>query len=269
MFGLVLSFKNLTPGQTIFNAPWVGFKWFTTFFNSPYFWRSIKNTLVISFSSLIIGFPLPIILALMINEIRNKRYKKLSQSISYFPYFISTVIVVQILMNFLGVDNGLVNNLRDAAGLDRINFFNAEEWFLPLYIITDLWKGLGWASIIYLAALTSIDPALYEAAMIDGASRIKQIWHVSLPGILGTIMILLLLNVGNILNVGYEKILLMYNPSTYSVADVVSTYVYREGIINYRVGYATAIGLFNQLCCFIILTTSNKISRRISGESLW
>ncbi len=269
MFGLILSFKDMTPGQTIFNAPWVGFDWFFAFFKSPYFWRSLKNTLVISSVTLVVSFPIPVVFAVMLNEVRNKAFKKTAQSISYFPYFISTVIIVQILMNFLGVDNGLVNNLRDMAGLDRINFFTTEEWFLPLYIITDIWKGLGWSAVIYLAAFTSIDPTLFEAAKIDGANRLKQLWHISLPGISGTIMILLLLSIGNILNIGYEKILLMYNPAIYNVSDVISTYVYREGIINYRVGYATAIGFFNQLCSFVILVSSNKIARKFSGESLW
>jgi ABC-type polysaccharide transport system, permease component len=269
MAGLIIAFKDLKPGSTIFESSWVGFKWFHEFFMSPYFWRSMKNTVVISTVSLIASFPLSIIFALMLNEIRFMPYKRIAQSISYFPYFISTVIVIQILNNFIDVESGLVNNLIELFGGERINFYLAKQWFLPLYVITDIWKTLGWSAIIYLSALTSIDLCLYEAATIDGANRFQKMWHISFPGIAGTVIILLLLNLGNLLSLGYEKIILMYNPAIYDVSDVVSTYVYREGIQNMRFGYATAIGFFNQILNFIVLIASNYFSRRFSEHSLW
>jgi putative aldouronate transport system permease protein len=269
MYGLVISFQDLRPGLTIFNSPWVGLKWFDEFLNSPYFWRSLKNTFVISTLSLLIQFPLPIILALVLNEIRNKYFKRITQSISYFPYFMSTVVIVGMLYNFLSVDSGIVNTTLQEFGLEPINFFNSEKWFIPMYIFSGVWQNLGWNAIIYLAALTTIDPTLYEAAKIDGASRIKQMRHITIPGIFTTIMILMLLNLGSILNVGFEKIVLMYNPATYNVSDVVSTYVYRIGIQSGNYSLATAVGLFNQILNFILLLVFNNLSKRAGAESLW
>ena len=269
MYGLILSFIDLRPGLTLFSSEWVGLKWFEEFFHSPYFWRSLKNTFVISSLSLIIQFPLPIILALALNEIRNQFFKRLTQSISYFPYFISTVVIVGMMYNFLSVDSGIVNNLLRELGKEPINFFNSEGWFKPLYITSGVWQTLGWNAIIYLAALTAIDPTLYEASKIDGASRMQQIWYITVPGIFPTIMILLLLNLGNMLNIGFEKIILMYNPATYGVADVVSTYVYRLGIQGGNYSLATAVGFFNQVLNFILLLLFNHLSKRAGGERLW
>jgi putative aldouronate transport system permease protein len=269
MYGLVISFQDLRPGLTIFNSPWVGLKWFDEFLNSPYFWRSLKNTFIISFFSLLFQFPLPIILALALNEIRNKYFKRITQSISYFPYFMSTVVIVGMLYNFLGVDSGIINTILKELGKEPINFFNSEHWFIPLYILSGIWQNLGWNAIIFLAALTTIDPTLYEAAKMDGASRIKQMRHITIPGIFTTIMILLLLNLGSILNVGFEKIILMYNPAIYSVSDVVATYVYRIGIQSGNYSLATAVGLFNQVLNFILLLVFNQLSKRAGAESLW
>ncbi len=269
MYGLVISFQDLRPGLTMFNSPWVGLKWFDTFFHSPYFWRSLKNTFVISTLSLLVQFPLPIILALALNEIRNRFFKRIAQSISYFPYFISTVVIVGMMYNFLSVDSGIVNNFLVGFGMEPINFFNSEGWFKPLYILSGVWQTLGWNAIIYLAALTAIDPTLYEAAKMDGASRLKQIRFITLPGIFSTIMILLLLNLGSILNVGFEKIILMYNPATYGVADVVSTYVYRLGIQSGSYSLATAVGFFNQVLNFALLLIFNHLSKKAGAESLW
>jgi ABC-type polysaccharide transport system, permease component len=269
MYGLIISFKDMQPGLTISESPWVGLKWFSEFFNSPYFWRSLKNTLILALNILVIEFPLPIVFALILNEIKGIRLKKIMQSISSFPHFISTVIVVAILFNFLGVENGLVNNFIKSFGKEPINFFNSEGWYMPLYIFTDLWKELGWSSIIYIATLANIDPCLYEAAKIDGASRYRQIIHVSLPGLYSTIMILLILQIGNMFNIGFEKVILMYNPSIYGVADIISTFVYRSGILGGRYSYSAAVGFFNQILNFIILVIANKTTRRISGEGLW
>ncbi|MBP1988567.1 ABC transporter permease [Paenibacillus eucommiae] len=269
MYGLIIAFKDLKPGLTIFNSPWVGLKWFDQFLHSPYFWRSLKNTFVISVLSLLVQFPLPIIFALAINEIRGKYFKRITQSISYFPYFMSTVVVVGMMYNFLSVDSGIVNTILRELGMEPINFFNSEQWFKPLYIFSGLWQNLGWNAIIFLAALTAVDPTLYEAAKIDGASRVQQMRYISIPGIFTTIMILLLLNLGSILNVGFEKIVLMYNPTTYGVADVVSTYVYRLGIQGGEYSFATAVGLFNQVLNFMLLLFFNHMSKRAGAESLW
>lgn len=269
IYGLIISFKDLQPGFTIFNSPWVGFKWFEEFLSSPYFLRSLKNTVILSGLSLVIQFPIPIMFALVLNEIKNKPFKKIAQSVSYFPYFLSTVIIVGMLFNFLSVDTGIVNTILRENGKETINFFNDVHYFRPMYIITGLWQNMGWNSIIYLAALTGIDPTLYEAATIDGAKRLKQIRHITIPGIYPTIMVMLLISLGNLLNVGFEKIILMYNPSTYDVADVISTYVYRTGIQNQQYSLATAVGLFNQAINFTLLVVSNSVSKKIGGEGLW
>ena len=269
IYGILIAFKDLQPGMTMFNCPWVGFKWFEEFFNSPYFWRSLKNTVTLSTLNLIFQFPLPIVFALAINEIRNMAYKRIAQSIRYFPHFISTVVIVGMLYNFLGVDNGIINNLLKTNGVETINFFNKPGWFRPLYIISGIWQSLGWSSIIYIAALSSADINLYEAAKIDGAKRLRQIWHISIPCITPTIVILFLLNMGNFLKIGFEKIILMYNPLTYEVADVISTYVYRVGIQSGQYSFATAIDFSNQVINFVLLIFFNKLCKKIGGESLW
>jgi ABC-type polysaccharide transport system, permease component len=269
IYGLIISFKDLQPGLTVLNCPWVGFKWFNEFLSSSYFWRSLKNTFVLSGLSLVVQFPAPIIFALILNEVRNKHFKKIVQSVSYFPYFLSTVIIVGMLFNFLSVDTGIVNTILKEHGKETINFLNSVHWFRPLYVISGLWQNLGWNAIIYLAALTGIDPVLYEASFIDGAKRIKQMWHITIPGIFPTIIVLLLISLGNLLNVGFEKIILMYNPSTYDVADVISTYVYRLGIQNQQYSFATAVGLFNQVVNFSLLVLFNSLSNRLGGEGLW
>lgn len=267
--GVVMAFKDVRPGLSVFTAEWVGFQWFRDFISSPYFWRSLKNTLVLSLTTLVANFPIPIIFSIALNEVKNKRFKKITQSVSYFPYFVSMVVVVGMLYNFLSMDNGLVNNMIKQLGGEPINFMNSVQAFIPMYVLTEMWQKMGWSAVVYLAALTSIDPTLYEAAHIDGAGRLRQMWHISLPGIRSSITVMLLLNIGNMLLIGHEKILLMYNPANYDVADVVSTYIYREGILNRRFSYATAVGLFNQVISFIILMISNKCSRKMTGESLW
>ena len=269
MYGAIIAFKDFRLGDTIFSAPWVGLKWFTDFFGSMYFWRLMKNTLLINFYSLIFGFPIPIIFALVVNEIRIRKFKRVVQTISYMPYFISTVVVIGILRNFFSFDHGMVNNILESMGHERIQFFLESQYFRPLYIGSGIWQSFGYGSIIYIAAMSGVDMSLYEAAVIDGANRLQQIWHVTLPTIRPTIIILLVLNIGRLMSEGFEKIILMYNPAIYEVADVISTYVYRRGLIEMEFGLSTAVGLFNSVINFCLLIAANAMSRRLSDTSLW
>lgn len=269
MVGNIMAFENYSVGKGFFHSEWVGLKWFKEFFNSIYFGRLIKNTLAISVFSLIIGFPIPIIFALLLNEIKNGPFKKVTQTISYLPHFISVVVVVGLLFNFLSPIDGVVNMALNSMGKESINFMSDPKWFRTLYIGSNIWQNFGWDSIIYLAALSSVDPQLYEAAQIDGAGKIKQMIHITLPCIMPTIIILLIMNVGNLMNVGFEKIILMYSPATYETADVISTYVYRRGILGSQFGFSSAVGLFNSVINFVLLFTVNKISKRLSEISLW
>jgi len=269
MYGAIIAFKDFQLGDTIFSAPWVGLKWFKDFFGSISFWRLMKNTLLINFYSLIFGFPIPIIFALVLNEIRLRKFKRFVQTVSYAPYFISTVVIVGILYNFFGYGHGVVNNILESLGYERIRFFLQSEYFRPLYIGSGIWQSFGYSSIIYIAAMSGVNVELYEAAVIDGASRLQQIWHVTLPAIRPTIVILLILNFGRLMSEGFEKIILMYSPATYDVADVISTYVYRRGLVQMEFSFSTAIGLYNSVLNFILLIVANAASRRISGISLW
>lgn len=269
MYGAIIAFKDFRFGDTIFSAQWVGFKWFDEFFRSMYFFRLIKNTLLLNIYGLIFGFPVPIIFALVLNEIRRDKFKRVIQTVSYMPYFISTVVVVGMIYNFISIKHGLVNNILESAGYERINFLMESAYFRPMYIISGIWQSFGWGSIIYFAAMSAIDVQLYEAAIVDGANRIKQIWHITIPGIMPTIIILLILSIGNMLNVGFEKIILLYNPQTYDVADVISTFVYRRGLLEMNYSYSTAVGLFNSVLNFILLVFANTMSRKYSETSLW
>lgn len=268
MYGLVIAFKDFSPFKGIAKSPWVGFKWFIQFFESQFFWRLIRNTLLLNIFNIIFSFPVPIILAFLLNEVRHSWYKRAVQTISYLPHFVSTVIIVGMLVNFVA-PTGIVNNIIVALGGEPIHFMVKPEWFRPLYIITGIWQNAGWNSIIYIAALSGIDPQLYEAAYVDGANKIKQIWYVSLPGILPTIIIMLILALGSILSVGYEKIILMYNTATYETADVINTYVYRRGVVGGEYSFGTAVGLFQSVINFMFIVTANRISRKISTISLW
>lgn len=269
IYGLNIAFKDLQAGKTIANSSWVGFKWFTEFFNSPYFWRSLKNTVILSTSYIAFSFPTPILFALTLNELKDGPLKRITQSVSYFPHFVSLVVVIGMMFNFLSVDYGIVNNLLQKNGMDTINFFLKPGWFRPLYIITGIWQNLGWNTIVYLAALSAVDPALYESARMDGAKRIQMMRHISLPSISSTIVILLLLSLGSMFKDGFEKVILMYNPVTYEVSDIVSTFVYRTGIQNAQYSYAAAVDFFNQGINFILLVFFNTLSKKLGGESLW
>lgn len=268
MGGITMAFQNYSIKKGLLGSPWVGFDQFITFFQSQYFTRTLVNTLLISFYGLLFSFPFPIIFALCLNEVRNRKFKKITQTISYLPYFISVVVVVAILNDFCKAD-GVLTNLAAALGDTGGALISRPEWFRTLYIGSNMWQHLGYNSIIFISALAAIDPELYEAAVIDGAGRWKQTLYITLPGIASTIVILLILRLGQIMGVGYEKIILMYGPATYETADVISSYVYRVGIKDANYSYSTAINLFNSVINFLVLFVANAFSRKISETSLW
>jgi putative aldouronate transport system permease protein len=269
MYGLQLAFKSFIASKGIWGSPWVGMKWFNMFFSSSRFWELISNTVLLSVYSLAAGFPLPIILALLLNSIDNIHFKKVTQTITYMPHFISVVVLVGMMSAFLSPNYGFINTFIEAMGGTPKYFMGDPKWFRHLYVLSGIWQETGWNSIIYIAALSGVNPELHESAMIDGASRIKRIWHIDLPAILPTIVILLILNFGQIMNVGFEKTFLMQNDLNNSVSEVISTYTYKIGLVQAEISYSTAIGLFNNLINFILLLTVNKISRKASGYSLW
>jgi putative aldouronate transport system permease protein len=269
MYGIVIAFKKFSPMKGILDSAWVGFDHFIQFFNSIYFWRLLKNTLLLSLYSLFWGFPVPILFALLLNEVREGIFKKSVQTISYLPHFISVVVVAGMIVNFTTVQGGVINQILGWFGAGPINFLSESGWFRPIYIASSIWQGFGWSSIIYLAAIAGIDPQLYEAAEMDGASRWRKMWHITLPCLLPTTAILFILAVGNLMDVGFEKIILLYNPTTYETADVISTFVYRQGIQQANYSYSTAIGLFNNVINLILLVIVNRVSRKLSETSLW
>jgi putative aldouronate transport system permease protein len=268
MFGVMIAFKDYNLALGVLRSPWVGFKYFIQFFNDPFFGRIVSNTFILASLGILIGFPAPIIFALFVNEIPGTRFKRIVQSISYLPYFISTVVIISLLMILFSPD-GIVNSFIAAIGAETQVFFSDSKWFRPLFIGSGLWKGVGFGSIIYLAAMAGVNPELYESAMIDGAGKLRRMWSITLPSIMPTIRILFILEMGGLFDVGFEKVFLMYNPAIYRTADVISTYVYRRGIGNMEYDYATAIGLLNSVISFILVFVSNKVSRRMSGEGLW
>lgn len=266
--GAIISFKDYDPVLGIFDSPWAGVKHFENFFGSMYFKRVLGNTLTISLTNLIFGFPAPILLALMINEVNHMRYKKLVQTATYLPHFISLVVVCSLVKGFVDAD-GVITSLGTIFGLEKSNMLMNPKFFSGIYVFSGIWQEAGWSSIIYLAALSGIDAQLYEAATLDGAGKLKQIWHITIPCIIPTIVSLLIMRMGQMMSVGYEKIILLYNPAIYETADVISTYVYRKGIQEYSWSYSTAVGLFNSVINFILLIAANKISRKVSGSGLW
>jgi putative aldouronate transport system permease protein len=269
MYDIVIAFKDYKPTLGVFGSPWVGLQHFRDFFGSIFAGQTIRNTLLISAYSFVFGFPLPILLALMLNEVRFPKYKRVVQTVSYMPYFISTVVVCGILKEFLaynGLVSTLVNNLFGAA---KQNYLSNARYFRTIIIASDIWQSVGWNSIIYLAALSSIDLELYDSAKIDGAGRFRQIVHVTLPGILPTVIVLMILTVGSILAVETDKILLLYTPLTYETGDVIGTFIYRRGIKNAQHSYSTAIGLMNTLVNLLLLFLVNMFSKKTTGESLW
>lgn len=268
MLGNVIAFRRFEPGGSIFGETWVGLRYVLMFLGDPTFWQVFTNTFVIGALSLLFCFPLPIVLALLLNEIRSRYFQRFVQTVSYLPHFLSIVIVAGMLMQLLSVE-GTVNQIVRAVGGEAIPFLQRPEWFRTVYVSSEVWQTVGWGTILYLAALTTIDDNLYEAARIDGAGRWRQTWHVTLPGIRPTMVTLLILNVGTFMAVGFEKVLLLYNPLTYPTADVLSTYLYRIGLESNNFSYAAAIGLFEAVIGLTLILTANAISRRTVGASLW
>lgn len=268
MYGASIAFKDFTPRLGITGSPWAGLEHFESFFNGIHFWRVVKNTLLISFYELLFGFPAPIILALLLNEVRKTVFKRTVQTITYMPHFISLVVVCGIIKEFT-MSDGLINDILAFFGRERLSLLLEPEYFRTIFVSSSIWQNIGWGTIIYLAALAGIDQEQYEAAKIDGANRWRQMLSVTLPGIMPTITILFILEIGRLMNVGSEKIILLYNPSTYDTADVISSYVYRVGLQEFNYSFSSAVGLFNSAINFTLVFGSNWLSRRMNKTSLW
>jgi putative aldouronate transport system permease protein len=268
MYGAIIAFKNFSPGRGILGSEWAGIQHFTSFFSSFYFFRVVRNTILINLYALVFGFPLPIAFALLLNEIRRSVFKRVTQTISYLPHFISIIVVCGMIIDFTS-SKGVINDLIELLGGERQTMLQRPELFRAIYVLSDIWKEMGWESIIFLAALTGVDMQLYEAARIDGAGRWRQVWHISIPGITPTAVILLILRIGNMMNLGFEKVILLYNPLIYETADVISSFVYRKGLLEASYSYSAAVGLFNSVINFALLLGANYLSRRVNETSLW
>lgn len=269
MGGLVLAFKDYRLLEGIAGSPWVGMKWFDKIFDSPYFFNLLSNTLLISLYKILFGMPPDIILALLLNEIRNVWFKRTFQTITYMPYFLSWVIVYGIFLALLMPNSGIVNQGIAALGFDQISFFTSTEWFRSVLVGSEVWKDIGFGTIIYIAALASVDPVLYEAAKVDGAGRFRQMWHISIPGIRGVIVLMLIIRLGNIMEAGFSQIFSFLNAAVYSVADVFGTWVYRTGIEEFQISIATAMGLFNGIVGLILVVLANWVAKRLTGSGVW
>jgi putative aldouronate transport system permease protein len=269
MLNAVLAFKDYNVMKGIWGSPWVGMKYFNLFFHNPVFKTLLINTLFVSLYLLAVGFPVPILLALALNEVKNRHFKRVLQMVTYAPYFISTVVMVSIIMLFLAPKLGLINKILGIFGIGSINFLGDPNMFRSIYVWSDVWQTAGYSAVIYLATLSGVDPSLYEAAKVDGASRIQKIWNVDIPGILPAAVIILILNVGNIMAIGFEKVYLLQNPLNTSTSEIISTYVYKIGLLNANYSFATAVGLFNSCINLILLVMVNTIAKRLSNNSLW
>jgi putative aldouronate transport system permease protein len=268
MIGNVIAFRRYQPGGNLFGERWVGLHYFRLFLHDPTFWHVLTNTLILGGLTLLFTFPMPVVLALLLNEVRVRWLKRFVQTISYLPHFLSIVVVAGLITQMLGTD-GVVNEGLRAIGHAPVTFLQQPGWFRTIYVSSEMWQTVGWGTILYLAALTIIDSDLYEAARIDGANRWQQTWHVTLPGIRPTMMTLLILNIGTFMAIGFEKILLLYNPLTYPTADVISTYLYRVGVVSGSFSYAAAIGLFESVIGLVMVVSANFASRRLVGAGLW
>lgn len=268
MYGVVIAFKNYSPGKGIFGSRWVGLRNFELFFKDVYFGRIFRNTVLINLYQLIFGFPAPIILALMLNELRSVRLKRTIQTVTYLPHFISIMVVCGMIIDFTS-KRGIFNDILEILGFQRVSMLMKPECFRSIYVISGIWQEVGWGSIVYLSALSSVDIELYDAAKIDGAGRWQQMLNVTLPSIMPTIVVLLILRIGRMMNLGFEKIILLYNPGIYETADVISTYAYRKGLQEFNYSYSTTIGLFNSLINFALVIFANTISRKVQDTSLW
>lgn len=272
MTGLYMAFTQYRTGSGLlglYTSEFVGLKWFQQFFSSVYLWRLVRNTFLLSFYSLIFGFPIPILFAIAVTQIPKKGLQKVIQVSTYLPYFISTVVVCGMISNFLSPSGGIVNQMLNFFGIESINFMNLPEWFRPIYVISGSWQTFGFNSIIFVAAIMGISPDLYEAMKVDGANRRQVIWHLVLPSIRPTIILLLIMTLGSMMSVGFEKVYLLYNTAVYETADVIQTYVYRQGIQSNNYSYAAAVGLFNSVINFAIVFVANRISRKVTDTSIW
>ena len=269
MYGVTIAFKNFKPHLGIIGSDWIGLHHFIRFFESPSFWRLIRNTIFLSGYELLVGFPIPIILALMINMVTGPRFKRTVQMVTYAPHFISTVVIVGMLGVFLSKNFGLTNHFIDALGGNRVFFLGRQQWFRSLYVFSGMWQNAGWGTIIYLAALSAIDPEQHEAAIVDGATLWQRVWHIDIPGILPTIVILLILNVGQIMGVGFEKAFLMQNALNLQVSEIISTFVYKVGLLDARFSFSAAVGLFNSVINFVLLVSVNRFAKVLGQSGLW
>ncbi len=269
MYGVIIAFKKFIPAMGIIQSPWIGLQNFIDFFNSINFFTTIKNTIGISLYQLIAGFPVPIFLALMLNDLRNQKYKKFIQTVTYAPHFISVVVMSGMIIAFLSPSSGIVNNIIEYLGFKPIPFMQSSQWFKTIFVYSGIWQQMGWSSIIYIAALAGLDIEQQEAAIIDGANKIQRIFYLNIPHLLPTIVILLILNLGSIMSVGFEKVFLLQNSLNMESSDVISTYVYRVGLLGGRYSFASAVGLFNSLINFILLVAVNYICRKLNETSLW
>lgn len=269
LYGLQIAFRNFSPRRGIWASPWVGMEHFTRFFESAWFETILGNTLTLSFYSLIAGFPIPIILALMLNSFRHKRYRKVIQTVTYAPHFISTVVMCGMLLLFLSPRVGIVNNFLGIFGVEPINFMAEQGFWRHIYVWSGVWQGMGWSSVIYFAALSGVSPEFHEAAVVDGATKLQRVLYIDLPSIVPVMTILLILNCGSILSVGFEKVYLLQNPLNVQVSEIISTYVYKVGMLDNNISFSTAIGLFNSVVNAILLISVNWISGKVSENSLW
>lgn len=269
LYGLIIAFKDYSVFTGVLGSDWVGLKHFIKFFGNQDFWMLFRNTLLLGFYTLVFGFPFPILLAVLLNEVRVQWFKKSVQTLSYLPAFLSVVIISSMIIDFLSPTSGLLNQLLAALGFEKKYFLADSGWFRPIYVISEIWGTVGYESIIYLAAIAGISPTLYEAAKVDGATRFHMIRHITIPGLMPTMLIMFILKTGSMIRVGYEKVLLLYNPMTYNVADVFSTYVYRKGLLESNYSYAAAVGMFEALVAMVMLLGANAVSRKIGGKGLW
>jgi len=269
MYGVQIAFKDYKVNMGITGSPWAGLKYFKQFLNLPNFESLMINTLKISVYSLLWGFPAPVLLALMLNQVKFKKYKSFVQTVTYAPYFISTVVLVSMLSIYLTPSSGFVNKLIETMGGKAIAFMGEPRWFRTVYVASGVWQGTGWGAIVYLAALGGVDPSLYEAAMVDGATKLRRVWHIDLPCILPTIVIMFILNMGSLLNVGYEKSYLMQNSLNITVSEIISTYTYKIGLLNGKFAFSSAVGLFNSVINFVLVISSNYICKKLTDSSLF
>ena len=269
MYGLQIAFKDYSIFRGVSGSPWIGWEHFQTLFNNDQFIRAVKNTITISFYNLLFGFPAPIILALMFNEVLHATYKRTAQTIVYLPHFISSVIIAGIVITAFSPTAGIINTIIGWFGMDPVYFLTQPQWFRPIFVGTGIWQEAGFGSIVFLAAIAGVNPSLYESAVVDGANRWQMMWKITIPSILPTILIMLIIRIGNVMEVSFELVILLYQPSTYETADVVNTWVYRQGLQSGQYDLAAAAGLFNAVVAFVLVMTANTLSRRYSRTSLW